>query len=53
MDAIVDDADPNSVIVAASDFEGLVLYITDGVSVDGAISSFSSVEYNLNQRVKS
>jgi len=36
MDAIIGVADPNSVIVAAKDCEGLVLYITDGVSVEGA-----------------
>jgi len=36
MDAIVDVADPNSVIVATSDCEGLVLYITNGINVDGA-----------------
>jgi hypothetical protein len=36
MDVIIDVADPNSVIVAAGDCDGLVLYITGGISVDGA-----------------
>jgi hypothetical protein len=36
MNAIVDVADPNSVTVAAGDYDGLVLHITDGVGIDGA-----------------
>jgi hypothetical protein len=36
MDAIVDVADPNSVTVAAGDYEGLVLHIIDDVGIDGA-----------------
>jgi hypothetical protein len=53
MNVIVDVADPKSVIVAVGDCEGLVLYITDGISVAERVSSFRSVEYYLNQRVKS